>query len=78
MKIRLYAFGEKLVGRELIDVPENTTTTFDMVLTQPMTKMWGQLGDKIEVRCKFEWNGKIEMESGARVYQLVDIVKIEP
>ena len=81
MKIRLYAFGGKMQSG-LIDVPENTTPYWDMVLHSPITVISGFSGDKIAekpsfgARCRFEWIGKYEADSGARVYNLVDIDKV--
>lgn len=81
MKIRLYAFGDKLMSREVMDIPEDSGTTWEMVLIKPKTAIVGYSGEEIGTRpemitvCKFEWTGKMEMNSGARVYNLIDIYK---
>ena len=79
MKIILTAFGDKLWSGPM-DVPENTSTHFDMVLASPATTITGYSGKKIDergpmqTRCRFEWNGKVTVE-GARIYFLTEITK---
>lgn len=86
MKIRLSAFGEKLVG--YMEVPENTTATFDLVLLQPIQvftknyKDYPLMDNPLQARCTFEWTGMVEMFDdgkrgrGARIYVLTKMDKI--
>lgn len=84
MKIVLRAFGNKLSG--VMEVPENTTPTFKLALTQPIQCFIGKdnnspMFDKpINTICEFEWTGGIYSQKGheydgAREYQLVSIDK---
>lgn len=81
MKIILQAFRGQLRGG-LMDVPESSGTRWDMVLTKPLTVVSGFAGEKIgeqpvfTTRCTFEWTGKMDMESGARIYEMIDISKL--
>ena len=84
MKIRLYAFGDKMFSR-IMDVPEGTGPIFKLRLTQPITAISGFDGQKIgenpsfETELEFEWTGKYEGITGEmpKIYQLRDIRKIE-
>jgi hypothetical protein len=76
MKIILKAFGK--LKSEPIDVPENTTSNFDLVLTQPIQCFSTRQGEDIPLmdkdlikRCRFEWVGKYEND--CRIYQLTEI-----
>ncbi len=87
MKIILTAFGN--MKSNLMDVPENTSARWDMVLMQPLQAFTGYNGEKLgekkpfETRCTFEWTGKMytwddemgRMQS-ARQYVLTDIQKL--
>jgi len=85
MKIRLSAFGQRLVG--YMEVPEETGTQFSLVLTQPI-QVYGDgfsehkmMDRPLATKCTFEWEGKTEMFDdevngrGARIYVLT---KIDP
>lgn len=78
MKIILSAFG-KLMSQSM-DVPENTTPYWDMVLVQPLQVISDFSGEKIserppfQTKCRFEWTGKFL--DGSRYYVLADISKI--
>lgn len=83
MKIVLEAFGK--LRSEPMDVPENTSPVFRLVLNQPIQVKTGYSGDKIgewgsiNTMCEFEWTGKLYSYSGgesARIYVLRDIGKI--
>jgi hypothetical protein len=80
MKIILQAFGGRMRSG-LMDVPEDTGHTWDMVLTKPPTVVTGYSGEHVvdrppfDTRCNFEWTGKMEMSSGARLYEMIDIQK---
>jgi len=82
MKIRLHSFGSKLTS-EIMDIPENSTPIWDLILTKPVTTVNDSAGSKIGehpemyTKCRFEWTGKVEAESGARIYQMIDIEKIK-
>lgn len=75
MKIVLSAFG--IMESKPIDVPENTTPSYDMVLTQPIQAFVGYHGDErfsrpsFAKKCHFEWTGK--MLGDARLYVLTDL-----
>lgn len=64
------------------DVPENTTPKFKMALTRPPFAVVGNGGEKIRTQeslatiCHFEWTGKLDIQTGARVYYLTDIEKV--
>lgn len=79
MKIILTAFGN--MYSPVMDVPENTGTRWKMVLTQPLQVISGYSGERIEekppmhTQCEFEWTGKVDMTTGARIYFLRDIIK---
>lgn len=83
MIIQLSAFGNKLVG--YLEVPENTTPEFKLVLTQPI-QLFNQGNDKkralmecpLHTICVFSWTGEtviLENRSYARVYVLTRIEK---
>lgn len=80
MKIYLSAFGGKLSSK-VMDVPEETGPIFRMVMTQPPTAIIGYHGNNIaehppfDTLCIFEWTGKSDMQTGARLYELKDIDK---
>ena len=85
MRIKLHAFGNKLTG--YMEVPENTTPKFDLVLLQPIQLFndgfQGEdmpMNPPIHTRCTFEWTGKYEgfEENSARIYQLTNIEGIPP
>lgn len=75
MKIVLSAFG--IMESKPIDVPENTTPSYDMVLTQPLQAFSDYHGNEVSQRpsfhkkCHFEWTGK--MLGDARYYVLTDL-----
>ena len=73
MQIRLYAFGGKMKS-ELMQVPENTTPTFEMVMENPHTCYHKHLSKDpcFRTRCVFEWNGETEAD-GVTVYNLIEI-----
>lgn len=83
MKIILTAFGK--MKSEPMDVPENTGTTWDMVLTQPISVFKGYNGVELSTkqpfdkRCRFEWTGEMynwrvgDKYESARKYVLTDI-----
>lgn len=79
MKIILTMFGN--MYSPIMDVPEDTGTRWKMALTQPMQVITGYSGDKLEevpsmpTICEFEWTGKMDMTTGARLYFLRDISK---
>ena len=82
MKILLRAFGGRLKG--YMEVPENTTFRFDLVLTQPIqaysdgfTKH-DMMSAPLHTRCTFEWTGNYEgsNEDSARIYELISIDKV--
>ena len=81
MKIILTAFNYKMTSK-VMDVPEKTDWRFDMVLTAPIHAVTGFSGDKIgeiaalNTLCTFEWMGKMDMETGARIYVLSGISKV--
>ena len=82
MKIKLYAFGSKMISAPM-DVPEETGRWFTMVLTQPTTEFRDYHGtetrrkESFDVHCKFEWNGMFDFDDpGCRIYKLVDIQRI--
>jgi len=60
-----------------IDVPENTTPSYDMVLTQPVQAFSDYYGTEMFSRpsfpkkCHFEWTGKFLGD--ARLYVLTDL-----
>ena len=86
MKIVFEAFGGKLRS-EPIDVPENTSDVFDMILDSGSFTRVGVEGDILKEKpselkkCRFEWNGHYyaiprtpsEKFKSARIYQLVEI-----
>jgi hypothetical protein len=84
MKIVLHAFGDKLKG--VMEVPEDTSYRFKLVMTQPIQIFQKEMFDKrpmmsspITKLCIFEWTGGTYCQEGheydgARVYQLVDII----
>lgn len=77
MKIILQGLNMK---SDIMEVPENTTATFQMVLTQPTTLRTSLRGEKpsdrpIATLCDFQWCGKVDMKTGARIYRLKDIRK---
>lgn len=80
MKIILTAFGEKMWSRP-IDIPENSTPVWDMVLMSPIQVFTGYSGQKISEKpafgskCRFEWTGKLTFD-GERIYVLTDIEKV--
>jgi hypothetical protein len=87
VKIILEAFN-KMTSKP-IDVPENTSLYFDMVLAQPSQDFCGYDGKEISrkplflARCRFEYTGKsillkdlgYDSEEFARCYVLTDITK---
>jgi len=78
MKIILSAFGDKLVSKPM-DVPENATPIFRMVLTQPISAISNSEGKTIaenpsfDTVCEFEWTGMYV--DSCRLYVLRDITK---
>lgn len=80
MKVILQAFNGKLRG-EVMDIPESSGTRWDLILTKPTTTVTGYGGEKIgehlplDTRCTFEWTGKIDSLSHARIYEMIDITK---
>lgn len=80
MKIRLSAFSGKLVG--YMEVPENTTPRFDLVLTQPIQVYSDGFSEHtmmdapLNTRCTFEWTGKFDSlgENAYRIYELTKIL----
>ena len=76
MKIVLSAFGGMM--SKVMDIPENSSHEWDMVLTQPMQALYRDTHVETRVpfhtRCRFEWNGKYIND--ARLYILTDIYKI--
>lgn len=80
MKIILTAFNQQMISKP-IDVLENTTPYFYMVLTSPITVISGYTGEKLAERpsfgtkCKFEWTGKSNFD-GSKEYVLVDMEKV--
>lgn len=72
-------FGEQC--GQVRDVPENTTPNFKMVMIRPAFAITDFDGLEMSTKpplntyCEFEWDGKIEAETGARCYQLIDIYK---
>lgn len=82
MKIKLYAFGRKLSG--MMEVPENTSPRFDLILDQPISVFNYGFGEKaiamnkpFHTLCTFEWTGKYIGfgEKKVREYQLINIEK---
>ncbi len=80
MRIKLCAFQNKLVG--YMEVPENTTPRFDLILTQPVQAYTPSrnvviplMDGPLNTRCTFEWTGMIEDDpkNSARIYQLTKI-----
>jgi len=78
MQIRLYAFGGKMKS-ELMQVPENTTPTFEMVMENPHTCYHKHFSEDpcFRTRCVFEWNGETEADGVTRVYNLIEIRKFD-
>lgn len=88
MKIILEAFNGNLTGKP-IDVPENTTDRWKMILAQPLTAILGYSGKEIDqikqlkTICTFRWIGKsvhlkdlgYDSDEYARIYVLEDIKK---
>jgi len=88
MKIILEAFNGLLTGKP-IDVPENTTDTWKMVLRQPATAVLSYHGKEVDqikqlnTICTFRWIGKsvhlkdlgYDTDEWARIYVLEDIEK---
>lgn len=80
MKIVFEAFQGKLKSNP-IDVPEDTSDVFDMVLDTGVFEKVGYAGDKLSERpslpkkCRFQWTGKYYAYSdcSARIYQLTDV-----
>lgn len=65
-----------------MEVPENTTSKFDLVLTQPVQsfnpgygKSTPMMDSPLHTRCTFEWTGQQEysLDTPARIYQLTKI-----
>jgi len=77
MKIKLKALG--VLWSKEMDIPDNSTSRWKMVLTQPIQAISGYSGDKIgefgpiATVCEFEWIGMYEGD--AKVYVLRDIIK---
>lgn len=66
MKIILSAFSGQMMSSPM-DVPENTTPYFKMVLVQPIQAYVDNLSNTplmsgpLNTVCTFEWNGKINV-----------------
>jgi hypothetical protein len=79
MKIQLHMFNHKC--GPVRDVPEETSTTFKMILQRPPYDMVSSEGSPIRevpilnTICEFEWDGMFDAGSGARIYNLIDIYK---
>lgn len=80
MRIVLSMFNGRLKSKPM-DVPENTSRIFKMVFTQRPTaiieyggKEIGKTSQFITI-CEFEYIGKLDGESGERIYELTDIIK---
>lgn len=76
MKIILNAFG-KLRG-DIMDVPEETGITFKMELLQKPEAVGSShfIYPPVRTMCEFEWRGKYDAMTGAKLYVLSDITKI--
>jgi hypothetical protein len=75
MKIRLSAFNK--MWSEPMDIPDNCGFRWDMALTQPIsiaTKHTPETQPFI-TRCTFEWNGKYDALTNARIFVLTNITK---
>ena len=76
MKIILTGLGMK---GEITDWPENSSPRIKLVLSQPLSvlKRYEDMPDTppMNTICEFEWIGKIDYDSGARIYSLSDIYK---
>jgi len=76
MKIVLEAFNGKMRS-EIMDIPDNGTPIWDMMLDSGDFKKIGTGGDVLletpsrPLKCRFEHTGMYQED--ARVYQLVDI-----
>jgi hypothetical protein len=82
MKIVLTGLG--MTGQPM-DIPENSDTVWDMVLTQPAQAFHSYSGDvmhekqKFDTRCRFEWTGQnfvLPDGATARKYVLTEINKL--